>query len=147
MTGSFASAPESSSSSSFSVFDRWPTKVAKVRTKTNAITIVSLGTIQSCRLGRRDRPRDRPRPRRRYRALIVTGEKERERRGRGRSGNEKTRINPRKPASPPDLPLTLDQVLVAGQFFQTHRTAGVQSIGADSDLSPKTKLPAIIEPR
>src|ERR1700722_378777 len=47
--------------------------------------------------------------------------------------------------SPPDLPVSLHEVFVAGQFFQPHRAARVQSIGANPDLSPKTELTAVVE--
>jgi len=48
--------------------------------------------------------------------------------------------------SPSQLPRTLYEILVARQFFQTHRTARVEPIGADSDLRSKTELAAIVEP-
>jgi hypothetical protein len=87
---------------------------------------------------------NRTRTRTRYRSLVVASEK--------RAGESRTitititsTIKERVlTALAPDLALTLDHVLVAGQFFQTHRPAGVQPICTDSDLSSKTKLCTVI---
>jgi len=47
----------------------------------------------------------------------------------------------------PDLTVAFDEVLVTGQFFQTHWSAGMQPVCTDSDLRTKTKLAAIVESR
>ena len=46
-----------------------------------------------------------------------------------------------------DLSLPLDHELVGGQFLQPHRSAGVQFIGTDADLSSHAEFSAIGEPR
>ena len=43
------------------------------------------------------------------------------------------------------LALAANEIFVGRQFFQTHRPAGVQFIGADSDLRAETKFAAVGE--
>ena len=44
-----------------------------------------------------------------------------------------------------DLARAAHEIFIGGQFFEAHRTAGVESIGADTDLRPKTKFVAVIK--
>ena len=43
----------------------------------------------------------------------------------------------------PDLPVTVDNVLVAAKFLQAHGTPGVQLLGRDAHLAAQTKLAAV----
>ncbi len=47
----------------------------------------------------------------------------------------------------PDLTTTRDHVLRRGQFAQGHRPAGMQLLGADTNLGPEPELLAVGEPR
>jgi hypothetical protein len=46
-----------------------------------------------------------------------------------------------------NLPCSFDEVLVAGQFFQPHRSPRMQPVRANPYLSSKPELGAVIEPR
>ena len=48
--------------------------------------------------------------------------------------------------SPSYLPRAFDEILVAGEFLQTHRATRVKPVGADPDFSPKTEFATIVEP-
>jgi hypothetical protein len=63
------------------------------------------------------------------------------------NGERRTVNAERIRSSASHLARTFDEVFVAGQFFQAHRTAGVKPICANSNLSAKTELGAVIEPR
>ena len=52
-----------------------------------------------------------------------------------------------QPALPLRLAVSADAVLVAGQFTQAHRTAGVQLVGRDPDFRPEPELLAVGKPR
>jgi hypothetical protein len=43
------------------------------------------------------------------------------------------------------LPLAADAVLVAGEFAQSHRAAGVEFVGGDADLRAEAELAAVGE--
>jgi hypothetical protein len=50
-----------------------------------------------------------------------------------------------KPALAPDVALTSHNILVRGEFFQRHRTASVQTIGANANLGAESKFAAVIK--
>ena len=43
----------------------------------------------------------------------------------------------------PNLPVTVDNVLVAAKFLQAHGTPGVQLLGRNTHLAAQTKLAAV----
>ena len=45
----------------------------------------------------------------------------------------------------PDLAGSFDDVFVAGQLLQTHRAAGVEPVGADTDLCPESEFATVVE--
>src|SRR5579872_1061986 len=47
----------------------------------------------------------------------------------------------------PDLSISQNNVLVAGQLAQAAGAAGVEFVGADPDLGPQAQLSAVVEPR
>ena len=44
-----------------------------------------------------------------------------------------------------DLPISVDDVLVAAKLFQPHRAAGVQLLGGDAHLAAQAKLPPSVK--